>query len=85
MANLIIGRTRRVAPWKPPWARVLLASAMLFSASACWFGGGSKEEKIDPNEATARDATFRTDAEKARDDRFKDRLQKWPRLDEPVR
>ena len=70
---------------KGTWARAFLAASLLYGASGCWFGGGHDEEKIDPREATAREATFRTDAEKARDDRFKDRLQKQPRLGDPVR
>ncbi|QDV07552.1 hypothetical protein Poly30_30780 [Planctomycetes bacterium Poly30] len=80
MGDEMIAGSRRGA-----WTRVILAGALLSGASGCWFGGGHDEEKIDPKEATAREATFRTDAEKARDDRFKDRLQKWPKLDEPVR
>ncbi|MEM8713370.1 MAG: hypothetical protein AAGG01_20685 [Planctomycetota bacterium] len=58
---------------------------VLFGASGCLFGGPKDgEEKIDPNEATAREAVFRTKAEIARDSRFSDRMQRRPRLDAPA-
>lgn len=80
-----MGHPTTEATRKTALARALLAGILLSSTSACWFGGGQEEEKIDPNEATARDANYRTEAERARDERFKDRLQKRPRLDEPLK
>lgn len=63
----------------------LLAAVALLGASSCLFGGSKDdEEKIDPNEATAREAVYRTDAEIARDNRFSDRMQRRPRLDAPA-
>ena len=66
-------------------ARAGLVLVLLGSASGCLFGGGSSEEQIDPNEATAREATFKTAAEKARDNRFSDRMRRQNDLGEPVR
>lgn len=80
-----MGNEMNAGMGKARWGRLLITAALLCGTTGCWFGGGQDEEKIDPNEATARDAAFRTDAEKARDDRFKDRLKRRVHLDEPVR
>ncbi len=68
-----------------PLARCIFALALLAGSSGCLFGGGSAEDEIDPNEATAREANYRTEAERARDSRFGDRLRRRTDLSEPVR
>jgi hypothetical protein len=58
---------------------------LLGGATGCLFGGDPAEEKIDPKEATAREANFRTAAEKARDNRFGDRLRRRVDLSRPAK
>ena len=70
--------------WHRPLQGVLLA-AILSGTTGCLFSGGPAEDEIDPKEATAREANYRSDAEKARDSRFGDRRKRRADLSEPVR
>ena len=62
-----------------------MTAALVMGASGCLFGGGAAEDEIDPNEATAREATFRSDAEKEQARRFGDRLKRRTDLSQPTR
>ncbi len=85
MGNDVGKSSTRVKGGQGLWAQLVLAPSLLMGASSYVFGGGQEEEPIDPDEATARETSERTETERERDRRFQDRLRRNPRMDQPVR